>query len=128
VKRRNAIKLYLRGHGRFEANRSDGSWSDDDYDAVPVDTGKAVGGIFRRSAEISKEAAKQAFAGAANVGTLAAVNALVAMGIELIYPIGAIALAVGLLWGVFHYRNRRRGETMVGDQKTRELFRSDDTQ
>jgi hypothetical protein len=50
------------------------------------------------------------------------------MGLELIYPIGAIVLALALLWGVSHYRNRRRGETMVGDQKTRDLFRSDDTQ
>ena len=44
------------------------------------------------------------------------------MGIELFYGIGVLALLAALIWGANHYRNRRRGETMVGDQKTRELY------
>jgi hypothetical protein len=48
------------------------------------------------------------------------------MGIELIYLLGAAVLAVALLWGAFQYRKRRRGEPMVGDQKTRDLSRRDD--
>ena len=34
---------------RAKHNRADGSWSDDDDDVVPVDTGKAVGRIFRQT-------------------------------------------------------------------------------
>ena len=30
-------------------NRSDGSWSDDDYDVVLVETGKTIGRIFRQT-------------------------------------------------------------------------------
>jgi hypothetical protein len=44
------------------------------------------------------------------------------MGIEILYAIGALLLLGALIWGANHYRNRRRGETMVGDRKTRELY------
>jgi hypothetical protein len=39
----DALKLIPAKH-----NLSDGSWSDDDYDVVLVETGKTVGRIFRQ--------------------------------------------------------------------------------
>jgi hypothetical protein len=36
--------------------------------------------------------------------------------------LGAAVLLLALIWGASHYRNRRNGEPMVGDQKTRELY------
>ncbi len=44
------------------------------------------------------------------------------MGIEFLYIVGAILLLAALIWGSSQYRNRRRGEPMVGDRKTRELY------
>lgn len=44
------------------------------------------------------------------------------MGIEFLYALGAVLLLAGLIWGANHYRNRRQGERMVGDQKTRDLY------
>jgi hypothetical protein len=40
----DSLKLVPANH-----NRSDGSWSDDDYDVVLVETGKSVGRIFRQT-------------------------------------------------------------------------------
>ena len=44
------------------------------------------------------------------------------MGLEILYVFGAILLLGALIWGANSYRGRRRGEAMVGDQKTRELY------
>jgi hypothetical protein len=44
------------------------------------------------------------------------------MGLEILHVFGAILLFGALIWGANSYRGRRRGEAMVGDQKTRELY------
>jgi hypothetical protein len=45
------------------------------------------------------------------------------MGFEIVYPLGAAALLIALIWGTLHYRNRRQGERKVGDQKTESLYK-----
>lgn len=47
------------------------------------------------------------------------------MGIELLYVVGAVLLLAGLIFGANQYRNRKQGERMVGDRKTRELYTED---
>jgi hypothetical protein len=49
------------------------------------------------------------------------------MGIELLYALGALLLLGALIWGANQYRTRRSGEPMVGDQKTRDLYREEDS-
>ena len=44
------------------------------------------------------------------------------MGIEILYVVGAVLLLGGLIFGANHYRNRRQGERIAGDQKTRALY------
>ena len=48
------------------------------------------------------------------------------MGFELLYPLGALLLLGALIWGVNRYRTRRRGQPMVGDQKTRDLYKEEE--
>ena len=50
------------------------------------------------------------------------------MGFEILYGVGGLLLLLALFWGSSQYRKRRQGETMVGDRKTRELYRSEDGQ
>jgi hypothetical protein len=48
------------------------------------------------------------------------------MGLEVLYAIGALLLVIALVWGANHYRARRRGERVIGDQKTRDLYKQED--
>jgi hypothetical protein len=48
------------------------------------------------------------------------------MGLEILYPLGALLLLGALIWGATQYRTRRRGEPMVGDQKTRDLYKEEE--
>jgi len=47
------------------------------------------------------------------------------MGLEIVYVLGAAALFAALSWGTIRYRQRSRREKAQGDQKARELFRSE---
>lgn len=49
------------------------------------------------------------------------------MGIELLYALGVVLLLGALAWGANQYRTKRSGERMVGDQKTRDLYKEEDS-
>ena len=49
------------------------------------------------------------------------------MGMEWLYALGALLLLGALMWGANQFRSRRRGEPMVGDQKTRDLYKEEDS-